>query len=61
MTKEAQKTDDLSVMDEIKLILISGFSLCYLLAIDYTIYCLMQRDLCGACADNSFPDSMGPE
>ena len=57
MTKKVPKTDDMSVMDEIKMIIIAGFSLGYLLAINCAICYFTQNDLpCTGCFDDDTPD-----
>lgn len=45
MTQKTPKTDDMPLIEEFKAIIIAGFSLGYLLAINCVIYHLTQNDL----------------
>ena len=58
MTKKVPKTDDMSVMDEIKMIIIiiAGFTLGYLLAVDLAICYFAQNDLSCMGSDSDAPD-----
>lgn len=56
MTKEVPKIDDMSVMEELKLIIISGFMLGYLLAINCAICYFTQNDLPCMGSDADAPD-----